>query len=539
MQRKFLAVIVCSSLLMCLVSGRAFPKDSTSRFNTYAHFMQGVIEKSRGDFKSAEQHFKQALEGAPDQTVIMKELASVAMHRNKIDEAIHWGNEVLRQDPDDTGTMILLARIYAQERNIPRSIDLLERVLEKDPENREALFYLGSLYMEIKDYDRAIEVLERSLQKETQHSFMIHYYLGRLYLDAGKLNAAEQHFKRALELNSRVVNAFYGLAKVYGKENKVRDAVSAYRAYLNGRPSDIKVHDEFIRFLMEHDLVEEAATEVERFWQKAPQDPGVGLRATGYLLDLGHYEKALELVERLQHFYPASTELYFLKAMAFEGLGKKKEALEGYARIGPNDPMYIMARLRMSRIYRSEKDYDKALEILKDAAFDESIPHKRQINDLFLDLALLLDEMGRTQEALETAQKILDRDPEDPLALNFIGYTYAEMGIKLDEAERLIKKALKKRPDDGYILDSLGWVYFKKNRYTKAIDILEKALKVVPDDPIINEHLGDAYFFNGDYEDARDQYERSLRLFKDKEDRQRLEEKRDRAQEAAWELMPF
>ena len=102
--------------------------------------------------------------------------------------------------------------------------------------------------------------------------------------------------------------------------------------------------------------------------------------------------------------------------------------------------------------------------------------------------------------------------PDHPQALNYIGYTYADRGIQLDEAEKLIKRALELKPDDGYITDSLGWLYFKKGEIEKAVAELEKAHQLAPEDPVIAEHLGDVYGKQNQVEKAIQMYERSLKL---------------------------
>jgi len=88
-------------------------------------------------------------------------------------------------------------------------------------------------------------------------------------------------------------------------------------------------------------------------------------------------------------------------------------------------------------------------------------------------------------------------EPDSPEALNFVGYSYADRGIKLDEAEELIKKALKLKPGDGYITDSLGWVYFRQNKLSAALNCLQEAHKILPADAAIAEHLGGRLRENG------------------------------------------
>ena len=106
---------------------------------------------------------------------------------------------------------------------------------------------------------------------------------------------------------------------------------------------------------------------------------------------------------------------------------------------------------------------------------------------------------------------LIKLNPEHANALNYLGYTYADLGINLDEAERLIKEALKYKPDDGYITDSLGWVYFKKGLFNEALNLLKKAVELVPDDPIMLEHLGDTYLKTNDRVNALKFYKRSLK----------------------------
>jgi Flp pilus assembly protein TadD len=96
--------------------------------------------------------------------------------------------------------------------------------------------------------------------------------------------------------------------------------------------------------------------------------------------------------------------------------------------------------------------------------------------------------------------------------LNYLGYTLAVLGVRLEEAENFIRRALEIKPGDGYIIDSLGWVFFKQGRMDEALRELERAAQLVPTDPIILEHLGDVLSIKGDKKRARDLYEKALQL---------------------------
>ena len=109
-------------------------------------------------------------------------------------------------------------------------------------------------------------------------------------------------------------------------------------------------------------------------------------------------------------------------------------------------------------------------------------------------------------------RRVIEINPEHASAMNYLGYTFAEMGTNLDEAEALIHKALALRPDDGYITDSLGWVYYKKGFYDLAIGEFSDSLTKLSENPVVNYHLGLAYYKKGENDKAREQLEKALSL---------------------------
>jgi len=145
--------------------------------------------------------------------------------------------------------------------------------------------------------------------------------------------------------------------------------------------------------------------------------------------------------------------------------------------------------------------------------------------DLLFELGVIYDQQGKTELAIEQMVAVLALNPEHADALNYLGYTYADKGIHLDEAEAMIKKALSYKPDNGYIIDSLGWVYFKKGLFEEAFQQLKRAVELIPDDPIVLEHLGDIYIQMNDPATAHKYYEQALQK-KDK-DKKGLQEKMD------------
>ena len=132
------------------------------------------------------------------------------------------------------------------------------------------------------------------------------------------------------------------------------------------------------------------------------------------------------------------------------------------------------------------------------------------------------DEAKERDRSIEQMQRAVDLNPKNAAALNYLGYTYAEMGVRLDEAESLIRRALDIDPDDGFYIDSLGWVYYQRGDYRKAIEQLERAVEIANDDPTVIEHLGDAYERVGDSDDALRAYRDALGRSKETGQSERL-----------------
>src|SRR5262245_17429902 len=114
--------------------------------------------------------------------------------------------------------------------------------------------------------------------------------------------------------------------------------------------------------------------------------------------------------------------------------------------------------------------------------------------------------------------KALELFPDQPHVLNYLGYSWIDQGIKLDEGMEMIKKAVQQRPDDGYIVDSLGWAYYRLGNYEEATKQLERAIELKPEDPTINDHLGDAYWRVGRVLEAKFQWAHARDLKPDAEE---------------------
>ena len=135
------------------------------------------------------------------------------------------------------------------------------------------------------------------------------------------------------------------------------------------------------------------------------------------------------------------------------------------------------------------------------------------------------EQIGDLKKSEDDLMAALEFQPDNPYLLNYLGYSWVDQGKKLEESLKMIERAVALKPEDGYIVDSLGWAYFKLGRFEDSVIEMEKAVELVPFDPIINDHLGDAYWKVGRKNEARFQWARAINHTKDAGDIAKLEQK--------------
>ena len=230
--------------------------------------------------------------------------------------------------------------------------------------------------------------------------------------------------------------------------------------------------------------------------------------------------------------------------------GNLEAAIEAYEAVAPQSPMSYLAKLRQARALHDLDHGEEAFALLEDLAAEEPdrIDALVQLGDLLRHDENYAESEAAYSRAIERLGEVrpehwtllyargiayertkrwpraeadflhaLELQPEQPFVLNYLGYSWVDMGMHLDRAKGMLNRAVELRPDDGYIVDSLGWVHFRLGDYDAAVDTLERAVELEPADPVINDHLGDAYWRVGRRREARYQWQRVLTLDPDQE----------------------
>jgi len=203
--------------------------------------------------------------------------------------------------------------------------------------------------------------------------------------------------------------------------------------------------------------------------------------------------------------------------------------LHGLTEAYPDDPR---SQVALGDLLRRDERWEPAAEAyaaaLARVGADTGGGDAPELWRLHYAHGIALERSRRWPQAERALKRALELEPDQPFVLNYLGYSWVDQGLHLDEARAMLHQAVELRPDDGFIVDSLGWAYYRLERYEKAVTYLERAVELEPGDPVINDHLGDAYWRVGREREARYQWERALTLEPSDEDVPAIEAKLER-----------
>lgn len=223
------------------------------------------------------------------------------------------------------------------------------------------------------------------------------------------------------------------------------------------------------------------------------------------------------------------TSPYYINAQAhiaqiYGEIEKNDKALETLLRLNEEVPDSRVATLALAAFYRIHERYDEAVATYS-SVIDALESPRRGDWTVFYGRAVAYERSSRWPEAEEDFKIAMRLSGEHPFVLNYLGYSWIEQGERLNLALDMLEKATRERPQNGFIVDSLGWAYYKLGDFDKANHYLERAVELEPDDPIINDHLGDSFWQSGRKLEARFQWRRALLLDPEEEEIAVIEEK--------------
>lgn len=456
--------------------------------------------------------------------------------------------------PRDAQLRLMYGEMLTKEGATADAIEQLERAIELDKELESAFILLTEVYTQAKEPGKAL-VVAKELTKNNPGSIAGWAQLSRLLIAGNQYKEALVPARRAWEMQSSNPHLAQIYAIVLQLNGKTKQAIRIYEQLYRLDPTDEELTSRMVDLYREIGNLDDALELLNEMSKgEGKGKPAIEMQKALVLWELKRLQEASDLLNRLAKENPESDRLKYLAAIGLERLEKMDEAVAAYRQIPDQSPFRFHADFRTVVILKGQKKYDEALALAKtmltsnqadwdsfgivggvyaDAnRFGEAVAVMNDGYAKFPDKPRLLFLKGVYQEkagdrdgSIETMRKVIEVDPTNSSAYNFLGYMYAEKGENLDEAEKLISKALELKPNDGFYLDSLGWVHYQRGDLEKALPILEKASKMEPKEGVIMEHVGDAKVKKGDNKGAKELYKKALAEQLDPKDKERIEGK--------------
>lgn len=504
----------------------------------YYYFTAAQLKLKKGDVNEAVWLIEQAIRFDSGSIFLQLELANLLLIKKDETAAMHLVQKVLSVEPLNLKALTMAGQIYQQQGKIDAALAAYSKALDLGPTDQNIYMMVGRLYWNKNDLDNAERVF-RKMSLNVPDSYAAHYFYGKVLSAQGKSDAAEEALLKSLVLEPSIEEPLVELLAIYQRRNQTEKITSTYQAIIRLNSQN---HQAVLGLAQHyHQLGEEArALELLRgLAENIDGDERIIPTLFELYLEKKRFPDAIWALEGILTAAPRNSDLHYMAGMAYDGAQETDTALTHLLQVLPGSRFYENAVVHSALLYHDKGEIDRAIEVVQAALehapdqvdyylylgsfyeelerFEEALSalqegmHRDDKNArLYFRLGVVLDKMGRKQESIDAMKQVLALTPDDAEALNYLGYTYADLGINLDEAESLIQSALALKPGDGYIADSLGWVYFKRGNYLQALKWLNKAVQLVPDDPTILEHLGDVYNMMEQGDKALEYYRQSL-----------------------------
>ncbi len=524
--------------------------------SAYEHYLRAQLLSNDGRAEEAADQLRQAIASDGASAYLRTRLAEELLTLGRIDEAREEIEAALHLDSQFAEAYVDLARVKLRLGDAGGAEGALKRAVDADATCEDAYILLVNLYRD-RGQDAKVQETWRALALHVPASAPAHHALARAAVARGEWKTAEAELQKALDLDSNLADAREELAELYQVEGRTAEAL-AELADAYDRSGDGKTAERLVRLQMATGHVDEARQLVERL-----EDEGGGLDRQLWVgwrwLDAQKPEQARVIAETALKGSD-SPSAHLLMGRALEALGQPDEAIAQLNRVSPRAAQYVAAQSLIGRMLRDRGHYREAAETigraivsmagvepagatdaLEDALaqvheragdraqavklLEQALAQRPQSQELAFALGAAYQRNGEWERAVDVVRaSILKRDADNVQALNFIGYALATEGQRLDEARRLLERALALKPMSGEVADSLGLLYVKIDRLDDAERLLVRADRLTPADPEILQHLGDLYVKRSDRVRAVDAYRRALRNKPDERARHVIEE---------------
>ncbi|WP_051335740.1 tetratricopeptide repeat protein [Methylocapsa acidiphila] len=531
------------------------------------NYLAALVAGAERDTMAASTFFREALRFDPRNPPLIERAFVAAVSNGNMPEAFALANRLIAREPDNSlahlalGVQAIKAKQFAVARahfakgGAGQQRDITATLLT-------AWCYAGE-----GNARRAIELVDRL--RDENFAVFRDYHAGLIASNANNNAEAAKRMKSAYEADKNTL--------------RLVDAYARFIANAGGRDDAIGVYEAFDQILPNHPIITAAEADLKAGKRIEPLVKNAEQGAAEVLYGLGAAggrqgdELAAMIYLRLSLYLAPQNSLAIITlADIYERIKQNEQAIDVYGLVRENDPLRTTADIQtgliletlgrtdeaatylkrivaehpkdedalsaLGNLQRAHKQYADAIETYT-RALNETTKSEKAKWPLYYFRGISYEREKKWPQAEADFKEALKLFPDQPLVLNYLGYSWVDQGVNLDEAFGMLHRAVELHPTDGYIVDSLGWANYKLGRYDEAVKELERAIDLKASDPVINDHLGDAYWRVGRKLEAHFQWNHARDLGPEPDDKAKILQKiehglSDEANPAAAEAQP-
>jgi tetratricopeptide (TPR) repeat protein len=518
------------------------------------HYSLAQAYSAEGQIDRAIEEYRMTLMYDPDSAWVHARLAAEWLKKGDGALALESARKALDLDPKLVDARLLVAGLLSTTQQPELALKEYDRVIQQEPGHEEAHLFKSHVYGELNRHGEAVRTLKQ-LVKRNGESFMGWFYLGLAERRADNWNGAIAAYKKAIDLKPGYSQAYLALGFLYEERGRNEEAKRIYReSFENGQ--DSAAANRLATLLLKEEKYTEAEPYLESLALSDSEDLNTRIKLGLVQMELKKLDKAANTFEQVLKLSPDSDRVLYYLGNVYEEQSRLDEASATLARIAPDSKLFSDAQIHVAHLKKQAGKVDAARQWIAEAIVkaprnaglylylasleDEhknvpaAIRSLEQGVELFPEdervryyLGSLYDREGRIDDGLAQMEALIKSNPNHAEALNYLGYTYTIRGTRLGDAEKYLKRAMKIRPDNGYIVDSWGWYLFTTGKVQQAVVQLERAVKLKPQEGTILDHLADAYVRAGLADRATRTYAEAMRHTEKPEEREKIGQKLD------------
>jgi tetratricopeptide (TPR) repeat protein len=514
----------------------AEPEDTSSLLGSY---LAGRIARGQHDGAAASEFYRAALERDPDNMALVEQSLLMEATEGQFDRAVELSRRVVKEHPDHRMARLVLGLEAAKHKRYADAMAFF-----KGPGNgvmEQLTLALARGWLKVAEGDVATAIGEVDALNQAEWArFYIRYHKALMHDVAGQTAEARKSYERIFrsDMKSLRVALAYAHHAAAAGDTKLAIAIldehaaktgGVFHPAAKGLMEKLKAGEKVgllvgdaqqglaeIFFGLGEALASEGGINVGAVYLQMalylePRSPFALAALANVYEATKNYAAAIQAYDRI----PEGTELQqaidIRKAQNLNLLDRVDEAkalLEEQAARDPANPTPLDA---LGNMMRGHKRYDEAIDYYSKIIAKIDKPQTKDW-PYFYARGTSYERIKKWPEAEADLQRALKLSPNQALILNYLGYSWVDQGVNLKQGLKLIERAVQLKPDDGYIVDSLGWAHYRLGNYKQAVKYLERAVELRPEDAALNDHLGDAYWRVGRTREALYQWRQALTL---------------------------